>query len=78
MLSRLLEETEVNENPEDDYFDVLISAIEHEPTQEEEEALIDQQFMEESVMLPSSSQVWKNTAQDQDQEDEIKWVKDLI
>ena len=63
MLSRLFEENEVNENPKDDYFDVLIAAIEHEPSQEEEAALIDHQYMEELVMLPSSSQLRKKTAQ---------------
>ena len=68
MLSRLFEENEINENPKDDYLDVLIAAIKHEPSQEEEDASIDQ----------SSHQVRKKTAQDQDQDEEIKWVKYLI
>ena len=55
MLSRFFEEHEVNENPEDDYFDVLIAAIQHEP-----------------------SQVRKTTAEDQDLDEKIKWIKDLI
>ena len=29
-------------------------------------------------MLPSSSQVRKKTAEDQDIDEEIKWIKDLI
>ena len=78
MLSRLFEEHEVNENPEDDYFDVLIAAIQIEPSQEDEEALLEYQYLEELVMLPSSSQVRKKTAEDQDQDEEIKWIKDLI
>ena len=64
MLSRLFEEHEINENPEDDYFDVLIAVIQHEPSQEDEEALLDHQYLEELVMLPSSSQVRIKTAED--------------
>ena len=78
MRSRLFEEHEVNEIPEDDYFDVLIAAIQIESSQEDEDALLDHQYLEEIVMLPSSSQVRKKTAQDKDQDKEIKWVQDLI
>ena len=74
MLSRFFEEHEVNENPEDDYFDFLIAAIQIEPSHEE--ALLDHQYLEILVMLPSSSQFRKKTAQDLDET--IKLIKDLI
>ena len=78
MLSRLFDENDVNENPEDDYFDVLVAAVEYEPSQDEDDAHIDHQYLEELVLLPSSNQARNKTAQDQDQDEEIKWLKDLI
>ena len=78
MLSRLFEDNDVKENPEDDYFDVLIAAIEHVFSQEEDDAYNAHHYLEELVMLPSSSQVRNKKAQDQDKDEEIKWLKDLI
>ena len=62
--SQICSQHEVIENPEEDYFDVLIAVIKHHPSQENEEALLDHQYLEELVMLPSSSQVRKKTAED--------------
>ena len=78
MLSRLFEENDANENSEDDHFDVLIAAIEHEPSQDQDDAYNDHQYLEEFVMLPSSSQLRNKTAQDQDKDEEIKWMKEII
>ena len=52
MLSPLFEEHGVNENPEDDYFDVLIAAIQQEPSRKDEDALLNHQYLETKLCCP--------------------------
>ena len=77
-LSRLFDENDINENPDDDFFDILIAAIEPITTEEDYETVKDHQYLEEIEMVPNSQQMKSQTAKDQDQDKEINWIKRLI
>ena len=77
-LSRLFDENEINENPDDDFFDILIAAIEPISSQEDDETVMEHQYLEEIEMVPSSQQMKSKTVQDQNDDKEIKWIKELI
>ena len=78
MLSRLFDEDAVNENIEDEYFDILIAAIEQMTNEDQVDALTDHQYLESIVMLPSSAESNEKTKRDQDRDHDINWIKKLI
>ena len=49
MLSRLFDDDAVNENMEDEYFDILIAAIEPMTDEDQIEAVTDHQYLESIV-----------------------------
>ena len=78
MLSRLFDEDAVNANIEDEYFDILIAAIEPMTDEDQIDALTDHQYLESIVMLPSSAESNERTRRDQDRDHDINWIKKLI
>ena len=77
-LSRLFNENEINENKGDEYFDILIAAIEEKTNEEENRTLSEYQYIEEIAMLPSSVINRENTIREQDEDKNIRWLKNLI
>ena len=65
MLSILFYEDGVNENTEDEYFDILIAAIEQITNEDLIVSLTDNQYLESIVMLPSSGEINEETVRDQ-------------
>ena len=79
MLSRLFDENDVNNNPEDEYFDIIIAAVEERPESTQETGHSDEyQYLEEIAMLPISAQNNDKTRLDQEEDEEISWIKNMI
>ena len=76
MLSRLFGKEDINEDLEDHYFDIIVAAIEESDETDSTDKVHGYQYVEEIVMLPNSTANIEKTRQDQNEDEEILWIKE--
>ena len=78
MLSRLFGVEDINEDPGDDCFDIIVAAIEESDETDKPYKAHGYQYVEEIVMLPNQTANIEKTSHDQNKDEEILWIKELI
>ena len=76
MLSRLFGEEDINEDREDEYFDIIVASIEESDETDQSDIANGYQYLE--GMFPNSFAKIEKTSQDQNEDEEILWIKELI